>query len=54
MDFVWAADWTAQKANHFRGFVIFSPYYTSIIHALLAKLEFVSKYFLDKNPKKQP
>ena len=32
MDFVWAADWHAQKANHFRGFVIFSPYYTSIIH----------------------
>ena len=34
MDFVWAADRHAQKANHFRGFVISSPYYISIIHEI--------------------
>ena len=41
MDFVLAADWHAQKANHFRGFVIFSPYYTSIIHALVQQKKFI-------------
>ena len=44
MDFVWVADWHAQKANHFRGFVIFSPYYTSIIHAPAAKYNFLSSW----------
>ena len=44
MNFVWAANWHAQKANHFRGFVIFSPYYTSIIHAplIILGLDFIS------------
>ena len=42
MDFVWAADWHAQKANHFRGFVIFSPYYTSIIHGADYSFEVIS------------
>ena len=46
MDFVWAADWHAQKANHFRGFVIFSPYYITIIHVYNGLFNLLSQKYI--------